>query len=151
MVNSVWFYCAKYSLASVAIPSACCLRLLSSSLCKAISGLFTVCTLYIVLPSNKQLLQSSNVRLAATTHFFVPLQSLFCNFLSTFLYVYNTSIKTCFYTFCNVFAKMFIIYLIHKAVCVHKAGLYLPYSGSHSGTHILASCSSPILPIQGTL
>ena len=43
-------------------------------------------SLHTVLPSNNKVLQLSKVRLSATTHFFVPLQSLSFNFLFSFLY-----------------------------------------------------------------
>ena len=80
-------------LANVVIPSVCT-SLLSSSLFRPILCLLTVytlcflfsnniCSLYIVSPSKRQVLQSSNVRPSATTHCFVPLQ----RFSSTFFYL----------------------------------------------------------------
>ena len=49
-----------------------------NTMCLFLNNIFS---LYIVLTLNKQVLQSSKVRLSATTHFFVPLQRLFFNFL----------------------------------------------------------------------
>ena len=69
----------------------------SSSLFKAILSLLTVytlcflfsnniCSLYIVLASSSQVLESSNVRPSATAHFFVPFQRFYFTFWSIFLY-----------------------------------------------------------------
>ena len=49
--------------------------------------------LLIVLPSNRQVLQSSNVRPSETTHFFVPLQCFSFTPLSIFLYAYIFALK----------------------------------------------------------
>ena len=46
-----------------------------------------ICSLFF-LPTNKQVLQSSNIRLLTTTHFCVPLPRLSSNFLPIFLYAY---------------------------------------------------------------
>ena len=85
-----WFYEAEYPLAKAVTPSACT-RFLSLSIFKPIWYLFTVynhvlCILYIL--SNKQVLQSTNVRLSMITHFFVPLQHSSSNILSIFLHAY---------------------------------------------------------------
>ena len=85
-----WFYEAEYPLAKAVTPSACT-RFLSLSIFKPILYLFTVynhvlCILYIL--SNKQVLQSTNVRLSMITHFFVSLQHSSSNILSIFLHAY---------------------------------------------------------------
>ena len=79
-----------------------CSRLSYAYTVKAFLTVYTSCFLfsnniyflYIVLPSNRQVLQSSKVRPSETTHSFVPLQRFPSTSRSMFLHAYVFTLKT---------------------------------------------------------